>query len=1060
MKQFIRFSAVAVLFLFLGLSTSNAQEVTYSVGPAVIPVGGGNNGGFSWADLNANGYLDVFIPYNNVFFNNNGASFSAAVSTMVANIPVNPDDTGGLLADFNGDGVPDLFTTNGGTPRLGLFYNTAGVFTPATGTGDLANTGVTGEVFQGAAAAPIDHSNYLSLCWPGTFTGVSGNGNVPGGGAMWLLKGGASGFTNIARGATAANLGIDTSLSFESWDVRFFDANNDGYQDLLMPNFRNGFSRLGNSASGARKGCVLYINDGTGKFIVPTTATIPGHPTIYTLDSLVVNKAGTVDSLEYASVRGDTGIIVDDTVRHFSAIGEQFGDLNNDGIEDLVLNGLNATDNRDGNDSLKADIILYGKGDGTFTYKWDGVHVVASNGVFQATGQRSISIGDYNNDGWADILTAVTNGGTCHLDRNNGDGTFTDVASTDGIAVGAGSNRAGQFVDYNKDGFPDVFLYTANNAVLMKSGANSNTWIGFTPVGAGHNMSAIGARFTVYSGATKQIRDIRGSAGSAGQGGDLWANFGLHAANMDSMKVDWPDGITQKWTATTLAAGGTVASVVKKYWKIVEGADVPLAPPKIRPSWVAKHDTALLSKDTLSWNRVTGGTAAVTYEAQVATSTAFSPTLKDITNLTDSSTIVNLGLSTTYYWRVRAFSGGFTGAWAAVDSFKTLYTPCTTTPSRLAPLANSMTEAFKPTFKFSYVQSASTYHLQVDTLNRFAARDTGFSGGLVLNDSTTIFDTTYVSAAGNSAFSQVDSFTVIFKPAVPVLVYPAHNAANITVPVTFKWNHVAGDSNFVIQVWTYTFSGQSLTSDTTKHDTSITKTGYLNRQKYYWKVLSYNQGAASAFSAPDSFSTIIEVPGAPTLVSPRNPAKGGMKTIFTWTSALNAETYHLQVSSSNFPTSSYSEDVYTTNGDTTYTIKDTLLANTTYYWHVSGINVGGEGLFSSTAFYQTSGTVSVEAPGAQIPKEFALRQNYPNPFNPSTTIQYDLPKAAYVSLKIYDVLGRLVTTLVDGIQTANTYQVQWNASAISSGVYFYRIEARSQDGSNNFTSVKKLILMK
>ena len=108
-------------------------------------------------------------------------------------------------------------------------------------------------------------------------------------------------------------------------------------------------SRVDTGTSGPRKGCVLFVNDGTGKFIVPTSATLAGNPTIYALDSIKLNKAGTVDSIEYASVHADTGIIVDDTVRHFSAIGEQWGDLNNDGNQDLILNGLNLTDNRDGN---------------------------------------------------------------------------------------------------------------------------------------------------------------------------------------------------------------------------------------------------------------------------------------------------------------------------------------------------------------------------------------------------------------------------------------------------------------------------------------------------------------------------------------------------------------------------------------------------------------------------------------------------------------------------------------------------------------------------------------
>jgi hypothetical protein len=91
---------------------------------------------------------------------------------------------------------------------------------------------------------------------------------------------------------------------------------------------------------------------------------------------------------------------------------------------------------------------------------------------------------------------------------------------------------------------------------------------------------------------------------------------------------------------------------------------------------------------------------------------------------------------------------------------------------------------------------------------------------------------------------------------------------------------------------------------------------------------------------------------------------------------------------------------------------------------------------------------------------FALNQNYPNPFNPSTTISYDIPRAAFVNVDIYDVLGRRVISLVDGIQAPNHYVMQWNASNVSSGIYFLRIRAHSEDGSDNFNAVKKLMLMK
>jgi hypothetical protein len=105
--------------------------------------------------------------------------------------------------------------------------------------------------------------------------------------------------------------------------------------------------------------------------------------------------------------------------------------------------------------------------------------------------------------------------------------------------------------------------------------------------------------------------------------------------------------------------------------------------------------------------------------------------------------------------------------------------------------------------------------------------------------------------------------------------------------------------------------------------------------------------------------------------------------------------------------------------------------------------------------------VNVEAsPAGTVPTEYALSQNYPNPFNPSTTISYDIPKSSQVSVKIYDMLGRLVATLVDGVQSPSGYRVEWNPSGLSSGVYFYRIQAQSLDGSGDFVAVKKLVFMK
>ncbi len=89
-----------------------------------------------------------------------------------------------------------------------------------------------------------------------------------------------------------------------------------------------------------------------------------------------------------------------------------------------------------------------------------------------------------------------------------------------------------------------------------------------------------------------------------------------------------------------------------------------------------------------------------------------------------------------------------------------------------------------------------------------------------------------------------------------------------------------------------------------------------------------------------------------------------------------------------------------------------------------------------------------------IPGNYTLEQNYPNPFNPATTIKYSLPKSSYVTLKIYDALGNEVMTAVNGYKTAGSYTTSIDASNLSSGVYFYRLEAGS------FTDTKKMTLLK
>jgi len=118
-----------------------------------------------------------------------------------------------------------------------------------------------------------------------------------------------------------------------------------------------------------------------------------------------------------------------------------------------------------------------------------------------------------------------------------------------------------------------------------------------------------------------------------------------------------------------------------------------------------------------------------------------------------------------------------------------------------------------------------------------------------------------------------------------------------------------------------------------------------------------------------------------------------------------------------------------------------------YKWEIKGCKIGDK-IWGDTIY--TDVKVNTET----IIKKYQLRQNYPNPFNPVTTIAYDIQKAGRVNLTIYDILGQKIRELVNEVQTAGSYKVQFDASGLASGVYFYQLKTAE------FSSVKKLLLQK
>jgi len=104
----------------------------------------------------------------------------------------------------------------------------------------------------------------------------------------------------------------------------------------------------------------------------------------------------------------------------------------------------------------------------------------------------------------------------------------------------------------------------------------------------------------------------------------------------------------------------------------------------------------------------------------------------------------------------------------------------------------------------------------------------------------------------------------------------------------------------------------------------------------------------------------------------------------------------------------------------------------------------------------------IKQPDENIIEGFKLYENYPNPFNPSTKISYQLPVASHVTLKVYDVLGNEIASLVDEYKSEGKYEIEFNASNLASGIYFYQLKTdQSNVGqARNFTETKKMILMR
>jgi enediyne biosynthesis protein E4 len=219
-----------------------------------------------------------------------------------------------------------------------------------------------------------------------------------------------------------------------------------------------------------------------------------------------------------------------------------WGDYDNDGDLDLYITM------GESNGTPIQGILYRNNGDGTFT------DVTAASGAVNTVGALGVTWGDYDNDGYLDLYIVNTETGLTEpnrLFRNNGDGTFTDVASTAGVGGKTGQGRGSDatFADYNNDGFLDLFVCNgAGNTVgpylLYRNNGNSNEWLKVVLIGQQSNRSGIGAKILLKAGGGRQFREYTGQHYMSQN--HIPVHFGLGQATIiDSLTIRWPGGITQ-----------------------------------------------------------------------------------------------------------------------------------------------------------------------------------------------------------------------------------------------------------------------------------------------------------------------------------------------------------------------------------------------------------------------------------------------------------------------------------------------------------------------------------
>ncbi|MHB8931386.1 MAG: fibronectin type III domain-containing protein [Melioribacteraceae bacterium] len=576
---------------------------------------------------------------------------------------------------------------------------------------------------------------------------------------------------------------------------------------------------------------------------------------------------------------------------------------------------------------------------------------------------------------------------------------------------------------------------------------------------------------------------------------------------------------TTSYTLTNLVQGTTyyvqvraknTAGTVIITYSTVTTPFTATAPPIPYRSYPIDGAISYALKPTFFWF-IKGNEPFLDYQIRYRLSTDPYPLTPQVTTTSNKlyKTIsTDLVAGSTYYWQVRSFIGGVYSNWSTVgDSSFVMYTSLASSP--VVPYTSwpngGATVYVNPPVLYYYIDVYATgleFQVQYST-----SSSVGGGGDFTVSPVTSSWTTDLFMALNASLIPNQPyywhvrsrlaatpaSISAWSSTANFIVASTASGAATTPIPSTPVGGQILDSPLSGITLYWSAYSTQTLDYEVRIAQSSsvdingmlnhplATSSGYVTTDPtksilvssipytltagatYYWQVrsrLSTNNAIFSPWSMVASFSTAAGSSSVvPLVISPNyGQPINNTSAVLTWKIPVPTES-HLKYDLQYSKNADFSNAQTKTNIDEPVMQVAGLDQNSIYYWRVLSKNDNGSiSSYSATGTFKTSGATSVEGQET-IPTAFELSQNYPNPFNPTTRITYALPQNAYVTIKVYDMLGREVRTLVSSEMLAGSHSVEWRGEdnvggKVASGVYIYRITA------GNFISTKKMLLLK